>query len=321
MKRLIFALLLIPLLLVACTPTPTPGLTPVRLPVGYIPNVQFAPLYVALEKGFFTDEGLDVKLDYSMENDNVALVGAGELQFAVVSGEQVLLGRGSGLPITYVMAWYQQYPVGVVAKTDQNIHSPEDLRGRVIGLPGLYGASYIGLRALLSAAGLSENDVSLQSIGYTQVEALATDQVQAAVIYVANEPNQLQARGYDIVLLNTADYMELVSNGIITSEKVLQENPDLVQKVVRTTLRGIEDVIADPDGAYEICKKYVENLEKADETVQRKVLADSIKMWQSDRMGYSDPQGWENMQAVLLDMGLLNSKLDLSQAVTNQFIP
>jgi len=91
--------------------------------------------------------------------------------------------------------------------------------------------------------------------------------------------------------------------------------------MVRATLRGIEDVIADPDGAYEICKKYVDNLAQADQVVQRKVLADSIEMWQGERLGYSDPQGWWNMQSVLLQMGLLKSEVDLDRAFTNQFIP
>lgn len=323
---LAFLILLTTLGLAACTsnaPTQvaTPTLTAIRLPVGYIPNIQFAPLYVAIEKGYYRDEGLEITLDYSMETDNVALVGANSLPFAVVSGEQVLLGRAQGLPITYVMAWYRDYPVGVTAPASLGLRQPADLRGRRVGIPGLYGANYIGFRALLSAGGVPEEAVHLESIGFNQVEALISGQVEAAVVYVTNEPIQLRARGYDVDVLRVADYLSLVSNGLITNEQTLRNNPDLVRRMIRATLRGIQDVVHNPEEAYTISQRYVEALAQTDRQVQMDVLKTSIGLWQQDPWGYSDPQAWDNMERILREMGLLTQPLDVTQAFSNDYLP
>jgi NitT/TauT family transport system substrate-binding protein len=318
-------LLVITVLVVSCggipAPSSTPELVDIRLPMGYIPNVQFAPMYVALEKGFYLQEGLNVSLDYAQETDGLALVGAGDLTFAIVSGEQVPLARAQGLPVVYVMAWYQQYPVSVVSMSSEGIQSPQDLAGKKIGLPGLYGANYVGLEALLYAAGLKESDVVLDSVGYTQVESLVDGLVQAVSVYTANEPVQLKALGYEVNELRVADYVQLASNGLITNEKTIQENPELVRSMVRATLAGLQYTIDHPDEAYEISKNYVENLDQADEAVQKQVLATSIELWKAPRLGYSDPNSWGNMQDVLMNMDWLKSPIDLEAAYSNDFLP
>jgi NitT/TauT family transport system substrate-binding protein len=324
-KKLIFVSLLSTLLLSACTTvsaSPTPmQMTHIRLPLGYIPNIQFAPLYVAVDKGYFHEAGIEVDFDYSLETDAVSLVGADNLQFAIVSGEQVLLARAQGLPVVYVGAWYQQYPVAVVSKVDQNIRTPADLMGKKIGLPGLYGANYIGLDALLYAADLKESDVTLDSIGYNQVQALAADKDQAVSVYTTNEPVQLKAQGYQLNEIRVADYVQLASNGLITNEKTITENPGLVRRMLSALLKGLADTIANPDEAYQISGKYVPNLAEADQAVQKEVLARSIELWKADQLGYSNPQAWQNMQDVLLKMGLLHQPLDVNQAFSNDFLP
>ncbi|MDP3449361.1 MAG: ABC transporter substrate-binding protein [Anaerolineaceae bacterium] len=297
------------------------ALTKVTLPLGYIPNVQFAPLYVAIEKGFYQEGGIDVDLDYSMENDNAVLLANDTLQFAILSGEQVILARDKQMPLVYVTAWYQQYPVGIVSKTAANITSIADLRGKKIGLPGLYGANYIGAIAMLDSAGLSESDVTLDSIGFNQVEVLMADRVDAVVIYVANEPVQLEAQWESITLLKASDAIDLVSNGLVTNEKTLKENPELVKAMIAATLKGIQYTIDNPDEAYEISKKYVENLASADQAVQKQVLLNSIELWKGDILGYSQPRAWQNMQRILTKMKLLTNDIDVSTCFTNELLP
>ena len=326
MKKTSLLLVCLIFSLAACRPAQenSPALTPITLPAGYIPNVQFAPLYVAIEKGFYAEQGLDVSIDYNMETDNVALVGVGDLDFAIASGEQVLLGRGQELPVVYVLAWYQDYPVGIVSLAEKGITQPTDLIGKKIGIPGLYGASYIGLRALLQANGLQEGDVTLDSIGYASVEALVNDQEDAAVIYVSNEPIQLEAQGYSINTMRVSDYSALVGNGLITNQMMIDHNPDLVRAMTEATLQGIRFTQQNPDEAFEICKKYVDNLvELSDEEqqVQRRVLDASIALYHVEQNGTTNLQTWQNMQNILLDMGLLTEELDLDQVYSNDFLP
>lgn len=319
--RKIFWLLTLALTLAACGPaSPTPGaLREISLPMGYIPSVQFAPFYVAMDKGYFTEAGLKLTLDYSFETNGVTLVGANQLPLAVVSGEQVLLARAQGLPVVYVMAWFQKFPVAVMTKEDSGITKPADLQGKKIGTPTLDGANFVGLQALLANTGLKAEEVSIQAIGFNQVPALTTGQVDAAVVYANNEPIRLTAQGEKYTTFNVSDYVSLAANGILSNETIIKENPELVRGFVSALAHGIADAIANPEEAYTISKKYVLSIN--DDAVEKKVLAATIEMWKTNRIGYSDPAAWETMQKTLQDAKLLAQPLDLSQAYTNEFVP
>jgi NitT/TauT family transport system substrate-binding protein len=324
-RRLIILTILSSLLFAGCSPESADSPTAVqvekiRLPMGYIPNVQYAPFYVAVEKGFFRQSGLEVEFDYSYETDGVALVGANELQFSLVSGEQVLLARAQGLPVVYVMSWWQDYPVAVASLKGNGITTPADLEGLKIGLPGLFGASYVGLRALLNAGELTEEDVTLDSIGYNQVEALIAGREDAVVIYANNEPIQLESQGYPTDVIRVADYVALASNGLLSNESTIKDRPDLVRRMIRAVQKGISYTLSHPEEAFEISKNYVEGLDPANQEVQQEILSASMEFWRTDKPGYSNPESWENMQQVLLDMGMLEQTLDLTKAYTNEFI-
>jgi len=295
-------------------------LTHIDVGVGFVPNVQFAPFYVAQAKGFFAEEGLEVALEHGFENDFVALTAQGERQFAVASGDQVILARAQGLPVVYVMKWYQRFPVAVMALTETGIDAPEKIPGHSVGIPGLFGASYVAWEALVYAAGLDDSDVRLESIGFTQAEAVSQGQVDAAVVYIANEPVQLDQAGVGVDVIEVSDYIDLVANGLITNESVIRENPDLVRRLVAAILRGVEYTIAHPDEAFEIARQAVPEITDEDALTQRAVLEASIALWHSDKPGISDPQAWSDSVEFMLATGLIESPVDVETLYTNQFV-
>lgn len=296
----------------------------VTLAMGFVPNVQFTPFYVAVEKGYFAEEGIQLEFDYGWETDLLKLVGSDELQFAIASGDQVILARGQGLPIVYVLNWYRRFPVCVVSLAETGVQEPSDLVGLRVGTPALYGASYIGWRALLDSVGVDEADVELISIGYTQVAALSEGQVDAAICYAMNEPVQMQAAGQDIDIIYVADYANLVSNGLITNERTIRELPGLVQGMVRATLRGLAYTLEYPEQAFDISLEYVPEAANNAETeaINRAILERSVEFWRTDpeQLGLSEKAEWQVAQGVMRRMGLVDTEGDVTAMFTNEFV-
>src|SRR5689334_12898086 len=134
--------------------------------IPFVPNIQFAPIYVALEKGDFKEANLDVQLQYGDEPAGVDLIAANQIQFGIISAEENIKARANTRPVVQVYEWYQKYPIGIVVSDSSGIQSVKDLKGHKVGIPGRFGASYNGLTAILTANGLTEKDIDLQEIGF-----------------------------------------------------------------------------------------------------------------------------------------------------------
>ena len=298
----------------------TGELEKINLPMGYIPNIQYAPFYVAVENGYFAEEGFEIDFDYSFETDGVALVGTGERSFAIASGEQVIMARSHDIPVVFSYGWFQDYPVAIIALAEAGVESPTDLVGKEVALPGLFGANYIGLKAILNQVGINEEDLSLHAVGFNQVQLVVGEQEEIIVGYVTNEPIQLEYLGYEINVFPVSDYVQLAANGIITNEATIENNPEKIAAFNNAFSRGLEFTINNPEEAYEISKLHVEGLEDLEVEVQMDILLSSIDFWEADILGYSSPQAWDNMHDVLMDIGEILKSVDLEKAFTNEFI-
>ena len=323
-NRVLVSALILLGLLAGCAPTATPQpapMTDVTIAMGYIPNVQFAPFYVAQEKGYFKDEGLNVRFDYGWESDLVKLLAADQIQFVVGSGDQVILARSQGLPIVYVLQWYRKFPVSIVSLAEQKITSPQDLIGKRVGTPIVAGASYVGWKAFVMGAGLPEAKITLQTIGYTQLASLLEKRVDAAICYVVNEPVQLRMTGHAINEMMVSDYADIVSNGLLTNEKSVSERSTTVEKLVRALVRGISYTVNNPKESFEICLKVVPEAGGDNRALQEAVLNRSIELWRTDKPGISQRENWVKSQDFMLKASLIDRATDVDKMFTNRFVP
>lgn len=302
----------------------TPGLTPVRIGVGYIPSVQFATFYVGMAKGFFAAEGLDVTLEYGFENDYLKLIGTGALPFMIGSGDQVILGRAQGLPVRYVMNWYTRYPVALFAKADAGIATPQDLAGKVIGIPGPFGATYVGYRALLEAAGLSEADVQTESIGFTQAAAVSAGTVDAAMDYSVNGPVVLRSEGEAITTVEVDDFLTVPANGLVTNDSTLDNDPELVRRVIRASLAAVDYTLANPDESFAIALQAVPEAGGENEAINRAIFDATLAFWQTNpgaAPGATTLADWQAAAEFMARIGLAATVVPAEELFSNDYLP
>jgi len=319
------ALLLLALPLAACGGDDGDGeLTDVTIGLSFVPNIQFAPYYIADAKGFYEEAGVDVSLNHhGVGADLFAALVAGQETMMMAGGDEVLQARGNDVPLVYVAEVYTQYPVGLIVPADSDIMSVADLRGHTVGIPGAYGANYLGLLALLDSAGLTEADITVESIGFTQATALLAGHVDAVMGYVNNEPIQLDKAGMAVRVFPVSDVQPLVSNGLVALAETLSSDPDTVRAIVEATLRGAQYAIDNPEEAVEIARDYVPTL-TTDENLAdaRAVLDATLPMWApTGEPGASEAASWEAMLAFFNTHAIVTAEIDLSEVYSNEYLP
>ena len=313
------------------SPTPTPSLpsTPVPLVVGlgYIPSVQFAPFYLAEQRGYYRDVAVEVTFENKIDPDLVPLVGQGNVDVGVADGTSVVTARSNGIPIKYMATIYARFPSVVFALSSSGIRAPADLRGKRIGIPGRYGSSYIMLQALLHSAELTLDDVTLVDFpDFTQAEAVAQGRADAATGFVNNEPVQLQLRGLDVTVLRVDEITPLPGPGLIASDETIATNAEALRRFVAATLRAMDEIAADPQIGLEAAIRQVPELGSSRDA-QLTILEATIETWKSPYtlahgLGAIDRAAWSvsiDFMATLPD--LVPNPVTVNDMVTVELLP
>ncbi|BEV46244.1 ABC transporter substrate-binding protein [Afipia carboxidovorans] len=216
--------------------------------------------FVALEKGYYKEAGLDVNIVRGQGSaDAVKQVASGSAELGFADAAAVILGRGNdNIPVKMVSMIYSKAPHAIFALKDSGIKTPKDLEGRRIAdapnsaIPRLF-------EAYAKAAGIDSSKVKWSVVSSDAIAAsLALGRSDAVGYYSISEALLKKSAGNkELVQLKYADAgLDFYSNGIIASEKILQSNPDLVRRFVEATWRGLKDAAANPEEAAKILNKY-----------------------------------------------------------------
>jgi len=327
-KKLILLLSLIVLpaiLLVNCHCQLKPGQPPdaVTLQLKGMHQAQFAGFYIAQEKGYYAEENIEVTfLEGEKDLAIVQRIVYGQADFAVIAPESVLVARSQGQPVTAIAAIYRQSPIVYVALSDSGILRPRDFLGKIV--------------ATLDASG-SQQDLQVQfyimmkrlGLDISKMKLIAWDPVYTTFYrgeadvtpcYSSVGLIEMRQKGLKLSLIWPSDYgVYFYSDMVVTRDSLITENPGLVTRFLRATLRGWQDAIEDYQQAMPVVQKYDPG---TDTQVQAAMLEAQLPLVHTgeDYIGWMKPEDWQAMYNILLDNGLLAEPFDVNLAYTMQFM-
>ena len=307
------------------TPT-TPAARAVTVGLSYIPNIQFAPAYVAHADGMFTERGINATLRHHGTNEGLftALV-AGQEDFVLAGGDEMTQAAASGQDLVAIAQYFRQYPVVLIVPDASPVQTPADLVGRSLGVPGRYGESWFGAQVMLADAGLTEADVAITEIGYTPLAALSTGKVEALIGFSNNDLVQFQQAAVPVRSIPlTAGDIPLVSIVLVTTRAYLERSGTNATQVADALVAGMDATVKRPALAVTTSAGFIPNSGTTGwNAAASATLAATVPLWQTAEgtvSGRLDPAAWSSMIAFMTQHKLITAPVDAATVMTNKFV-
>lgn len=234
-----------------------PGTRPLTSPVGdttsiayqtsWVPSVEFGGSYLAAERGYWADEGLEVELLPGGPNSTAApIVDAGSALVGLSSSNYVAQANAEGASFKIIAAGFQKNPFAVLSLSDSPVHSPEDLYGKVLGVPAADEAVYA---AMVTVNDLDESQITKVPVGF-DIAPLTSGEIDALFVFYTEQPVALELAGFEGVTFLLADFgLDLLSHTYFVTEESLTDRYDLVRGFLRGEIRGWQDFVTNPSDA------------------------------------------------------------------------
>lgn len=296
----------------------------VKLRLDWVFGAEHAPIFLAIEKGFFKAENIDLDLMPGEGSSvTVKLVGNRDTDFGYATADQVLIAAQRGLPLVATAVVLQQNPTALIFKASHNIKdAKKDLYGKTIGvqLKSNTGKQWEALK----------KDLKLDASKFKEVPAdgaivplITSDRIDVGVGFYFNDALKLRATGekVDWVLLEDLG-MKMYSTSLLTNADLIKEKPDLVRRFTRAFMKGWNAAIANPKEAYDA---FIKANPSTDKVYAELKLPEVLKLTASEDakangLGHSTKVAWDELQTQLIGMEMMKEKTDVSKVFSNDFL-
>lgn len=288
----------------------------VTVQLDYTVRGNHAMFFVADELGYFEEEGIivDAITKGTGSPDAMRIVGGGQADFGFGDLPTLATARSQGVEVTALAAVNQSTPLSMCSLSEKHtLKTPDDLKGLNIGVHPA-GSTYIFWKALLAANNLTQSDVNELTVTPPYESYLLTGKVDAMICYVDAEVPELQAKAGgegSLSILHGAEWgYDVYGSGMFTSQKLIDENPELVQRFTNAYLKAFQYVIDNPDKAAEITAASSAELAGKVEVFTEQLQADIDYTFESDAtdadgLGAMTTDKWQATIDVLAGQGVI----------------
>ncbi len=282
----------------------------------------FAPWMLAQAKGYYKAEGLDVKFVAARGGVDVAKqVGAGNAVIGGAIGDTPIIARAQGIPIKAVAVLGSGSLTQLVSHKDERIESPRELRGKTVTVTAYTDTTYYALLGMLSKVGLTKNDVNIQAAGPAGVWQQFAAKKASAMAGVPDWTVSAMDAGAQVDILAADVYFKSMAQAILASDETIQKNPQLIQKLVRATLKGMKDIMANPKEAAKAYVAHVPVHKGKEEMIEKTMVLYNKYVYANQKTpGQMDEARLGELQKFYVSNGVVPVAAPLKDLYTNQFV-
>ncbi len=282
----------------------------------------FGPIQLAKGRGYFEQAGLDVSYAVGRGGVDVAKqVGAGNAPLGGIVADAPIVVRQNGVPVKIVCLFGGKGFMQLVVRKDSGIEKPADLKGKTITVMSYQDTTFYALLGLLASAGLTQNDVNIQSAGPVGVWQMVATGKSVGMAGVPDWIPPVEAAGVAVNVLPTDEFFPHMAQAVAASDQTIKERPELVRSFVKASLRGMKDIMDDPEKtAIDFVKFVPEWKGKEGQVKEAFAYYDKLVYPGQKVLGAVDPERVTKLQDFYFAKGIIQKKTPVDELFTNQFV-